>query len=64
MRKLPLTILTISLLPVPAAQSNDSPLCPAGYVLVGRLCHDSSTGDIVVPNREIVLPNGDIEEPN
>jgi hypothetical protein len=65
MRKLPLTILTISLLSVPAAaQSNDSPLCPAGYVLVERLCHDSSTGDIVVPNREIVLPNGDIEKPN
>jgi hypothetical protein len=69
MRKLALTILTFSLLSVPvsvpaAAQSNDGPLCPTGYVLVGRLCHDGATGDVVVPNREIVMPNGDIEQPN
>ena len=34
MRKLALTILTVSLLSVPAAaQSNDNPQCPAGYDL-------------------------------
>jgi hypothetical protein len=65
MRKLALTILTVSLLSVPAAaQSNDNPQCPAGYNLVEKLCQDSSNGDIVLPNREIVLPNGDIELPN
>ena len=55
MRKLALTILTVSLLSVPAAA--DNPQCPAGYELVGRLCHDSSTGDVVLPDRAIVLPN-------
>ena len=65
MRELALTILTVSLLSVPAvAQSNDSPLCPAGYYLAGRLCHDSSTGDVVLPDRHIMLPNGDIVLPN
>ena len=58
MRKLALTILTFSLfvsacVRPAAAQSNDGPLCPAGYVLVGRLCHDGATGDVVVPNREL-----------
>jgi hypothetical protein len=55
MRKLALTILTVSVLSGPTAA--DNPQCPAGYELVGRLCHDSST-------RAIVLPNGDIELPN
>ena len=65
MRKLALTILTVGLVSAPAAaQSNDSPQCPAGYSLVGQLCQDSSNGDIVLPNRELVLPNGDIELPN
>jgi hypothetical protein len=65
MRNLALTILTVSLLSVPAAaQSNDNPQCPAGYDLVGKLCEDGSNGDIVLPNREIVLPNGDIVLPN
>ena len=63
--KLALTILTVSLLSGPAvAQSNDSPLCPAGYYLAGRLCHDSATGDVVLPDRHIMLPNGDIVLPN
>jgi hypothetical protein len=65
MRKLALTILTVSLLSVPAAaQSNDNPQCPAGYDLVENLCQDSSNGDVVLPNREFVLPNGDIVLPN
>jgi hypothetical protein len=65
MRKLTLTILTVSLLSGPAAaQSNDNRQCPAGYDLVGKLCQDSSNGDIVLPNRDIVLPNGDIVLPN
>ena len=64
MRKLTLTILTVGLLSVPAAaQSTNSPQCPAGD-LVGKLCHDSSNGDVVLPDRAIVLPNGDIELPN
>ena len=65
MRKLALTIVTVGLLSLPAAaQSTGNPLCPAGYELVGRLCHDSATGDVVLPDRAIVLPNGDIELPN
>lgn len=65
MRKLALTLLTVGLLSLPAAaQSTDNPLCPAGYELIGRLCHDSATGDVVLPDRAIVLPNGDIELPN
>jgi hypothetical protein len=65
MRRLALAIWTVSLLSVPAAaQLNDNPLCPAGYELVGKLCHDSSNGDVVLPDRAIVLPNGDIELPN
>jgi hypothetical protein len=65
MRKLALTILTIGHLSVPAAaQSTDNTQCPAGYDLVGNLCHDSSNGDVVLPDRAIVLPNGDIELPN
>ena len=65
MRKLALIILTVSLSSVPAAaQSTDNPKCPAGYDLVGRLCQDSSNGDIVLPDRHIVLPNGDIVLPN
>jgi hypothetical protein len=65
MRKLALAILTVSLLSGPAAaQSNDNRQCPAGYDLVGKLCQDSSNGDIVLPNRDIVLPNGDIVLPN
>jgi len=64
MRKLALTVLA-SLLTVPGvAQSTDNPQCPAGYVLVGRLCQDSSAGDVVLPDRHIVLPNGDIVLPN
>jgi hypothetical protein len=51
MRKLALTILTVSLLSVSvAAQSNAKPQCPAGYDLAGTLCQDSSNGDIVLPN--------------
>jgi hypothetical protein len=51
MRKLALTILTVSLLSVPAvAQSKVNPQCPAGYDLVEQLCQDSSNGDIVMPN--------------
>ena len=51
MRKLVLTILTVGLLSVSAAaQSNNTPQCPAGYDLVGKLCQDSSNGDIVLPN--------------
>jgi hypothetical protein len=65
MRKLTLTILTVGLLSVPAAaQSTNSPQCPAGYDLVGKLCYDSSNGDVVLRDRAIVLPNGDIELPN
>jgi hypothetical protein len=65
MRKLALTILPVGLLSLAAAaQSTDNPLCPAGYELIGRLCHDSATGDVVLPDRAIVLPNGDIELPN
>ena len=64
MRKLALAILTVSLVSAPAAaQSTDNP-CPAGYQLVGKLCHDGSNGDVVLPDRAIVLPNGDIELPN
>ena len=62
MRKLALTILTVSVLSGPTAA--DDPQCPAGYVLVGRLCQDSSTGDVVLPDRHIVLPNGDIVLPD
>jgi hypothetical protein len=51
MRKLALTILTVSHMSLPAAaQSNDNPQCPAGYDLVGKLCEDGSNGDIVLPN--------------
>ncbi len=64
MRKLALTILTVGLLSVPAAAQSNDPQCPAGYVLVGRLCQDSSTGDVVLPDRHIVLPNGDIVLPD
>ena len=65
MRKLPLTVLTVSLLSVSAAaQSTDNAQCPAGYALVGKLCQDSSNGDVVLPDRHIVLPNGDIVLPN
>jgi hypothetical protein len=65
MRKLTLMILSVSLLSVSAtAQSTDNPPCPAGYDLVGNLCHDSSNGDVVLPDRHIMLPNGDIVLPN
>jgi hypothetical protein len=50
MRKLALTILTFSLLSVPAAAQSNDKQCPAGYDLVGKLCQDSSNGDIVLPN--------------
>jgi hypothetical protein len=51
MRQLILTILSVSLLSLPAAaQSNHKSPCPAGYDVVGKLCQDSSTGDIVLPN--------------
>ena len=51
MRKLALTILTVSLWSGPAAaQSNDNPQCPAGYDLVGKLCQDNFNGDIVLSN--------------
>jgi len=46
------------------AQSTANLECPAGYELVGRLCHDGSNGDVVLPDRAIVLPNGDVELPN
>jgi hypothetical protein len=65
MRKFATTVLTVGLLSIPAgAQSTNYPQCPAGYELVGKLCHDSSNGDVVLPDRAIVLPNGDIELPN
>jgi hypothetical protein len=65
MRKFATTILAVGLLSAPAgAQSTNYPQCPAGYELVGKLCHDSSNGDVVLPDRAIVLPNGDIELPN
>jgi len=64
MRKLAPTILAVMLLVPATAQSTDNPLCPAGYDLVGNLCHDSATGDVVLPDRRIVLPNGDIVLPN
>jgi hypothetical protein len=51
MRKLALTLLTISLMSDPAsAQSNFKPKCPAGYDLVGTGCQNGSTGDIVFPD--------------
>jgi len=65
MRKLALPILIVSLLSVPvAAQSTNNPQCPAGYELLGKLCHDNSNGDVVLPDKAIVLPNGDIVLPN
>jgi len=65
MRRLAFTIVTLSLSSVPGmAQSTANLECPAGYELVGRLCHDGSNGDVVLPDRAIVLPNGDVELPN
>ena len=65
MCKLALIILSVSLLSGSAtAQSTDNPQCPAGYDRVGNLCHDSSNGDVVLPDRHIMLPNGDIVLPN
>jgi len=65
MRRFAFTIVTLSLLSVPAvAQSTANPQCPAGYELVGRLGNDGSNGDVVLPDRAIVLPNGDVELPN
>jgi hypothetical protein len=34
---------------VAAAQQN-KPHCPAGYELIGTVCQNTSTGDVVLPN--------------
>src|SRR5262245_52241327 len=33
-----------------SAQPNTKPSCPDGYSLVGPICQDKSSGDIVLPN--------------
>jgi hypothetical protein len=44
-------ILFIVLTAAPAsAQSKANPKCPADYDLVGRVCQNSSTGDIALPD--------------
>jgi hypothetical protein len=51
MRTLTLALCAISLMSIFAtAQSNTKPQCPAGYSLVGPVCQESSSGDIVLPN--------------
>ena len=51
MCKLAVALLTISLMAVPgSARSNVKPECPAGYDLLGAVCQNGSTGDIVLPS--------------
>ena len=50
MRTLTLAFLAIGLMSVAAAaQSSTKPQCPAGYDLIGTVCQNSSTGDVVLP---------------
>jgi hypothetical protein len=50
MQRLALTFLAISLMSVTAvAQSSSKTRCPRGYSLIGTICQNSSTGDVVLP---------------
>ena len=52
MRRLALVgVSLISLISAAAsAQPSAKPQCPTGYDLVGPVCQDSSSGDVVLPN--------------
>ena len=50
MRALTLAFVAIGLMSVAAAaQSSTKRQCPAGYDLIGTVCQNSSTGDVVLP---------------
>jgi hypothetical protein len=50
MQRLALTFLAIGLMSVTAvAQSSTKAHCPRGYDLIGTVCQNSSTGDVVLP---------------
>ena len=51
MHTLRLSLLGFCLMSITAtAQPSGKPPCPAGYQLVGPVCQDSSSGDVVLPN--------------
>jgi len=52
MRRLALLgVSLISLISAAAnAQPSAKPQCPAGYQLIGPVCQNSSSGDVVLPN--------------
>ena len=67
MRKLALTILTVSLIvgACRGAIERQPGCCPLDITSLRKAAHDSSTGDVVLPGAEhIMLPNGDIVLPN
>jgi len=50
MQRLALTFLAIGLMSVTAvAQSSTKTHCPKGFDLIGTVCQNSSTGDVVLP---------------
>ena len=51
MYRLALALMAIGLMAVTAmAQSSTKAHCPPGYELIGTVCQNSSTGDIVLPD--------------
>ena len=50
MRTRTLAYLVIGLMSVAAAAQSNTPHCPDGYELVGAVCQNSSTGDVVLPD--------------
>ena len=51
MQRLTLALMAIGLMSVAAmAQSSTTTHCPAGYELIGTVCQNSSTGDVVLPD--------------
>ena len=51
MRALTIAVLAIGFMSGgAAAQSSAKPQCPAGYDLIGTVCQNGSTGDVVLPN--------------
>ena len=51
MQRLALASLAIGFMSVTAvAQSSAKTHCPSGYELIGTVCRNSSTGDVVLPD--------------
>ena len=50
MRTLTVALLVTGLMSVAAAAQQNKPHCPTGYDLIGTLCQNGSTGDIVLPD--------------